>query len=172
MRYPRLTTAFALCLATGCLGAGPWVVQPARADDSDVPGMKRTDPGLQRPAQENPEMKPFMTPAPAAVAAPAPARTAVAPPPEAAPVRKVALDDVDALLKRAEADIAAKRMKQAEADLARAQTELLNAKAAGATVPPQIMEPLAEARDALRHGHAAAAERATLTAERVIASAE
>ncbi|TDH60048.1 hypothetical protein E2C06_24175 [Dankookia rubra] len=68
--------------------------------------------------------------------------------------------------------MAARRTKQADADLARAQTALLNAKAAGDPVPQQAMAPLAEARAALQHGRATEAERATRTAQQVIASAE
>ncbi|WP_431271489.1 hypothetical protein [Dankookia sp. P2] len=66
----------------------------------------------------------------------------------------------------------ARKMKQAEAELGEAQTELLNAKAAGEPVPQQALTPLAEARAALRQGRAPAAERATRTAQQVLASAE
>jgi hypothetical protein len=63
-------------------------------------------------------------------------------------------------------------MKQAEAELGQAQADLLNAKAAGEPVPQQAMAPLAEARTALRQGRATEAERATRTAQQVLASAE
>lgn len=166
MRIPCLTTALGLGLV-----ASAWMALPAHADDSDIPGIKRTEAGWERPAAENPEMKPFMTAAPT----PAPTPIAVAAPavaPSVVPVRKAALDDVEALLKRAEADIAAKRMQQAAADLDQAQTGLLNAQAAGEPVPQNAMAPLAEASEALRHGRAAAAERAAGSAERLIASAK
>jgi hypothetical protein len=68
--------------------------------------------------------------------------------------------------------MAARRTKQADEDLGRAQTELLNAKAAGQPVPQQALAPLAEARAALRQGRATEAERATRTAQQVIASTE
>ena len=160
MRHARLSTALALCLAAG----------PALADDSDIPGMKRTDPGPQRPAAAKPGIKPFMTAPPAAATgAPAPA-AALAPPPAAAPAKRATLADVDALPRRAEADLAAKRIKLADVEPARAQTERLNARAAKEAVPQDAMAPLAEARDTLKRGRAAAAERATQSAERVIAS--
>jgi hypothetical protein len=160
MRRAYLTTALAMTLAAG----------PAFAEDgATIPGGSRSTPGLQRPAVENPTMKPFMNAAPAATPAPGPA---AAPPPAAAPEQKAALRDVDALLRRAEADMAARRMKQAEAELGQAQTELLNAKAAGEPVSQQALAPLAEAHAALRQGRATEAERATQTAQRVIAPAE
>ncbi len=158
MHHARLSTVLALCLAAG----------PALADDSDIRGMKRSDPGLQCPAAENPELKPFMTTPPAAATRPPAPAAALAPPPVAAPVQRAAFGDLDVLLRQAEANLAAKRMKQADAELARARSELLDAKAAGEPVPQDAMAPLAEARDALKHGHAAAAERATRSAERVI----
>ena len=163
MRSASLTTALALTLLAG----------PALAEDSaTIPGARRSSPGLQRPAQENPDMKPYMAPAPAAAAAPAPAPAAAAtPPPAAAPARKAALGDVDSLLRQAESDMTARRMKQAEAELGQAQTELLNAKAAGEPVPQEALTPLAEARAALRQGRATEAERATQTAQQVINSA-
>jgi hypothetical protein len=169
MRFARLTTALAITLAAGTLAGHPALAE----DGATIPGGSRSNPGLQRPMQENPEMK-LYAPAPAAVATPPAAdRSATAaPPPAAAPVRKATLRDVDGLLRQAETDMAARRTKQAEAELGRAQTELLNAQAAGEPVPQQAMAPLAEARAALRRGRAAEAERATRTAQQVIASAE
>lgn len=166
MRIPPVTIALGLGLV-----AGAWTALPARADDSDIPGIRRTEAGWQRLAAENPEMKPYMTAAPQPAAAPVTV-AAPTPAPGFAPARKAALGDVDALLRQAEADIAAKRLPRAEAVLARAQTALLNAQAAGEPVPPAAMAPLAEASEALRHGRAADAGRAADTAEHLIASAE
>ena len=59
MRRAYLTTALAMTLVAG----------PAFAEDSaTIPGGSRSAPGLQRPAAENPTMKPFMNAAPAAAA--------------------------------------------------------------------------------------------------------
>src|SRR3954469_11409773 len=150
MRLAYLTTALAFTLAAG----------PALAEDgATIPGGSRHSPGLQRPIAENPTLKPFMSGAPAPAATPRPP-AAAAPPPAAAPVRKAALGDVDALLRQAEADLAARRMKQADAELGQAQADLLNAKAAGEPVSEQALAPLAEARAALRQGRASEAERA------------
>jgi len=147
------------------------VAGPAFAEDgATIPGGSRSTPGLQRPAAENPTMKPFMNAAPTPAAAPAPT-AAAAPPPAAAPERKADLGDVDALLRQAEADLAARRMKQADADLGQAQADLLTARAAGEPVSQQALAPLSEARAALRQGRAAEAERATQTAQEAIAPA-
>ena len=60
MRCAHLTTALAITLV-----AGPC----AFAEDSaTIPGGSRHNPGLQRPAAENPTMKPFMNAAPAPAA--------------------------------------------------------------------------------------------------------
>jgi hypothetical protein len=159
MRRAYLTTALAMTLVAG----------PAFAEDSaTIPGGSRSTPGLQRPVAENPTMKPFMNAAPAPAAAPA---AAAAPPPAAAPERKADLGDVDALLRQAEADLAARRMKQADAELGQAQADLLTARAAGEPVSQQALTPLSEARAALRQGRATEAERATQTAQEAIAPA-
>ena len=155
MRLSTLTTACALVLA-----AGPALAQ----DDSAVPGMKRNGPGFGRPTEEIPELKPFL-PAPRAAA---PATDTATPAAMPEPMRPAALDDVDRLLRRAEADAARHRIRDADNALEQAETEMLNARASGETVPQQAIEPVEQARAALQHKDYAGAERAIAGAESAV----
>jgi hypothetical protein len=175
-------------LAMALLATSWMATTPALADDSDgegtermvpgivgnMPGMQATGPSMQRPATENPDMKPFLSATPATAApttdvapAPTPAIAAEAPA-GSAPV--AALQDVDQLLRRVEAELAKHRVRTAATDLEQAETALLNARAAGLTLPTQAIDPVIEAQAALRRGDRAAAARATETAEHAVAA--
>ncbi|MDO9710159.1 hypothetical protein [Paracraurococcus lichenis] len=138
----------ATLLATGLLAFGlPPVASRAQesADSATIPGARRTGEAMQRPMAENPDMKPFMSAAPAR--------------PAAAPGGQVA--DLGGLLRRAETEISANRLREADADLSGAQTALVQASSAGRPVPSQAMGALNQARQDLQAGRTAEALRET-----------
>ncbi|MBK1657745.1 hypothetical protein [Paracraurococcus ruber] len=148
----------------------------ARADDSDIPGLKRSTPGLERPMAENPDMTLFMTAEPArpAVPAAAPAPEAVAPPPvQAARVapRDAVLKDVSDLLHEAEGAVTARRLQAADHDLSQAEMALHNALAAGDPLPDGVLGLLTEARQGIRRHDIRLAARDTERAQQRVDAA-
>lgn len=148
----------------------------ALADDSDIPGINRRSATFERPMHENPEMRAFMNRAapastPRVADAPAPAMPAAPPAPTPVSTRMNVLHDADLLIQEAEARIRAQDARQAEAALERAETALLNGKAAGEAVPEDAMQPLGQARNALQRHRMAASERQAEAARQIIASA-
>lgn len=172
MRFASMASIGAAALLAAMLPGGK-----ALADDSDIPGINRRSATFERPMHENPEMRPFMSRAapastPRVAAAPAPAMPAAPPASTPASTRMNVLHDADSLIQEAEARIRAHDARQAEAALERAQTALLNGKAAGEAVPEDAMKPLGQARTALQRHQMATSERQAEAARQIIASAQ
>lgn len=172
MRFSTMASIGAAALLAAMLPTGQ-----AFADDSEIPGIHRRSGTFERPMRENPEMRPFMNqaapaPAPRVAAAPAPAMPAAPPAPAPVSTRMNVLHDADALIQEAEARIRAHDARRAEVTLERAETALLNGKAAGEAVPEDAMRPLDQARAALQRHQMAASERQAEAARQIIASAQ
>ncbi|MBL6077883.1 hypothetical protein JMJ56_07695 [Belnapia sp. T18] len=166
MRFVSMASVGAAALLAAMLPGGK-----ALADDSDIPGINRRTATFERTMHENPEMRPFMNRAPPRIAA-APEAPAAPPAPAPVPTRMNVLHDADALIQEAEARIRAHDARQAELTLERAETALLNGKAAGEAVPEAAIRPLVQARAALHHGQMAASGRQAEAARQIIASAQ